>query len=239
MPSAAVQIKINNWQAFQGRTDYKRCWWFKTSNQLFTESDWFGMTNDARCLWLFLLCEASKINHNEIRVIYEHASLFVKMSVEEIEITIRDFESKQWVTLIRTDSVQIPIGFRTDSGRQSKSNSKNKSKKENIVENDKPKELPELARLWNEQMTPLFAAIRGCSAARLRHARNRWRDHPSQSYWLEIFIKIKANKFLCGNNDRGWKANFDWLLRPDTGDKVLEGNYGSASNAMSKYKALD
>ena len=33
-----------------------------------------------------------------------------------------------------------------------------------------------------------------------------------------------AREFYFGENDRDWKANFDFLLREDTLDKVLEGN---------------
>ena len=40
----------------------------------------------------------------------------------------------------------------------------------------------------------------------------------------ELFVKANASDFLCGKNDRGWKADIEWLL----GDKsvnVLEGKY--------------
>ena len=105
------------------------------------------------------------------------------------------------------------------------SQSQSQSQEENIVSR-KSKETHQLLKLWNQHMVPQFAPVRGCSAARLQRARSRWRDHPIDSFWIELFDKIKANKFLSGNNDRGWKANFDWLIRPDTVDKVLEGSYG-------------
>lgn len=42
----------------------------------------------------------------------------------------------------------------------------------------------------------------------------------------ELFTKANASQFLCGNNDRGWKADIEWIL----GDKsvnILEGKYDS------------
>ncbi len=41
-----------------------------------------------------------------------------------------------------------------------------------------------------------------------------------------IFTTIKATPFLLGVNDRGWKADFDWIIKNDTNyAKVLEGKY--------------
>ena len=41
----------------------------------------------------------------------------------------------------------------------------------------------------------------------------------------KVFVKAEQSDFLKGNNDRGWKANFDWLLKETNMVKVLEGNY--------------
>jgi len=42
--------------------------------------------------------------------------------------------------------------------------------------------------------------------------------------WSEFCKKIKNNKFRLGENDRGWKANIDWVLRTtkDTVIMILE-----------------
>jgi hypothetical protein len=37
--------------------------------------------------------------------------------------------------------------------------------------------------------------------------------------------RIASSAFCTGTNDRGWRATPDWLLRPDTAAKVLEGKY--------------
>uniref|UniRef100_A0A3B0MMK9 Helix-turn-helix domain-containing protein n=1 Tax=Arsenophonus endosymbiont of Trialeurodes vaporariorum TaxID=235567 RepID=A0A3B0MMK9_9GAMM len=40
--------------------------------------------------------------------------------------------------------------------------------------------------------------------------------------YLEVFVKT-ANPWYFGKNDRGWRASFDYLLRPDTVTKTREG----------------
>ena len=39
-------------------------------------------------------------------------------------------------------------------------------------------------------------------------------------------IKMAGERdFLSGDNDRGWVANFDWIMKPTNFVKILEGNY--------------
>lgn len=43
----------------------------------------------------------------------------------------------------------------------------------------------------------------------------------------EICKTANSNSFLKGNNDRGWKADFDFLMRVDKATSILEGKYGN------------
>lgn len=48
----------------------------------------------------------------------------------------------------------------------------------------------------------------------------------------KCFEMAEASSFLKGENERGWRATFDWLCTPDNMAKVLEGNFsdGPAKN---------
>lgn len=43
--------------------------------------------------------------------------------------------------------------------------------------------------------------------------------------FVAVFGKAQASAFLKGGNARGWAADFDWLIREQNMDKVLEGTY--------------
>ena len=43
--------------------------------------------------------------------------------------------------------------------------------------------------------------------------------------FVELFNKVADSIFLCGGGDRGWQADFDWLINPENMQKVLEGKY--------------
>lgn len=43
--------------------------------------------------------------------------------------------------------------------------------------------------------------------------------------WEEVCKIANTSEFLCGTNDRGWKADFDFLIKPNKATNVLEGKY--------------
>lgn len=81
-----------------------------------------------------------------------------------------------------------------------------------------------LVEVWNKHCGKL-PKVKACGASRLRFASLRWKENPSQDYWAEVVKKLSSSQFCTGANNRGWRANFDFLLRPETQHKVLEGVY--------------
>jgi uncharacterized protein YdaU (DUF1376 family) len=61
--------------------------------------------------------------------------------------------------------------------------------------------------------------------ARRRQVQARIKEYPDAGDWSKALSAIDKSKFLCGDNDRGWRANFDFLLQPSTFIKLLEGTY--------------
>lgn len=47
----------------------------------------------------------------------------------------------------------------------------------------------------------------------------------------EVFRKAQSSSFCTGQNDRHWKADFDWLLNESNLVKVLEGKYDNPAAA--------
>jgi uncharacterized protein YdaU (DUF1376 family) len=43
-------------------------------------------------------------------------------------------------------------------------------------------------------------------------------------WWERFFEKVKRNPHWMGENDRGWKADFDWIINPSNFVKILEYN---------------
>lgn len=60
----------------------------------------------------------------------------------------------------------------------------------------------------------------------------------SEDDLLTALNKANTNPFLRGDNG-GWRANFDWLMKPDNITKVLEGNYDRGKSQNSTNKDYD
>lgn len=56
---------------------------------------------------------------------------------------------------------------------------------------------------------------------------------------LDVFEKAESSDFLKGNNDRGWKANIDFMLREDKFVNILEGQYGGRKKTKSVMRDIE
>lgn len=82
----------------------------------------------------------------------------------------------------------------------------------------------DLLAIWNDHRGDLPAA-KGMSQTRKARASARLSEEPSLDVWADAVRRIAASPFCRGENDRGWRASFDWLLQPDVLLKTLEGKY--------------
>lgn len=89
----------------------------------------------------------------------------------------------------------------------------------------------ELQAVWNEYCGQL-PECKAMTGERLKAATARLRENRDLTYWKGVVLAIANNPFCNGKNDRGWKANFDYFLRPGTHVKVSEGQMGSAKNGQ-------
>ena len=70
-----------------------------------------------------------------------------------------------------------------------------------------------------------YPKIRGIDGERKKAVSARYKANPNMEVFKRLFEKAEASKFLQGNNDRQWKADFDFLMNASRFNKVLEGKY--------------
>ena len=85
-----------------------------------------------------------------------------------------------------------------------------------------------LMEVWNSNRGELPKAL-AMSPGRTRAAKARLSER-SLDEWQNVIQRIANSPFCLGRNERGWVASFDWLLRPDTALRVLEGKYDERKN---------
>jgi len=61
----------------------------------------------------------------------------------------------------------------------------------------------------------------------------RWKDEWWREHWQAALDRGSHSSFLNGTNDRGWRIDFDFFLKPDTATKILEGKYDDRKSATN------
>lgn len=101
--------------------------------------------------------------------------------------------------------------------------------------------------LYNEICVGLPKACK-LSPERKRRIKSCFEQKFTLEDFKRAFQTAQNTQFLRGENERGWKASFDFIIKPANFLKVLEGAYGSArvqpsyniddiwGNAMERYK---
>jgi len=79
---------------------------------------------------------------------------------------------------------------------------------------------------WNAMARDLgLAPIVKLTKTRERHLQARIQEPEWDREKIEALVR--SSSFLLGNNDRGWKVNFDFLINPNSYVKILEGRYNN------------
>lgn len=87
-----------------------------------------------------------------------------------------------------------------------------------------------LKKLWNEKARHRMPRIDELNDSRRTRAIARWREHPSEGFWAQLFERM-ATSLFCSGQSSDFKATFDWILKPANLTKVLEGNYDNGRGA--------
>ena len=107
------------------------------------------------------------------------------------------------------------------------------TEKELELEQDKPAAVAassencpfsEIQLLWNE-ICVSYDKLQGIEGARKKAVGDRWKHYKSLDTFRELFEKAEASDFLKNASNRGWKADFDWLMKAENFEKALGGRY--------------
>lgn len=83
----------------------------------------------------------------------------------------------------------------------------------------------DVVEVWNENAPGWgLKPIRKLTPHRRRKLATRIRENSIDEF-TEAITAIGRSPFLRGESQRGWRANFDWMLEPSNFTKLIEGTY--------------
>jgi hypothetical protein len=97
----------------------------------------------------------------------------------------------------------------------------------------------DLVEIWNHVCAPILPQVLSITSRRLSTIKARLKEHPDLEEWKAIFQRVISSPFLRGENDKGWRADFDWALNPNNLAKILEGKYDDRKNPNKVPTGMD
>lgn len=91
-----------------------------------------------------------------------------------------------------------------------------------------PDQTEQAVAAWNALAAGCgLSRVKTLTAARRAALRARLRECGGIAGWEEALGQVRGSDFLLGQNDRGWKADFDFVLQAKSFAKLREGAYGN------------
>lgn len=242
-----TRYRIKNWDEYQSYRDGRRILWIKLYTRLLDDPEWHRLNGfDAKSLinlWI-VASETDGILPSTYKISF-------RLRITEKQAIRLLSELSHWVEayddgLLQdfTSLSQTPTNFYGEEKRREEKESEKRGEGEKLeTVSAEPTAAPPrnlLLEAWENNRASM-PAVRSFTNQRLSKCNARLR---AKGFSLEDFraavVKASTTPFLCGDNDRGWKASFDWFIENDTNyHKVLEGRYDRKESGNGKGRESD
>jgi len=186
-------------------------------------------TDEQRGQYIRLLCEQHQNGHipenHMVSICFSLASRVVKKFVKDSDGNYYNERMEEEIEK-RRHFLDTRYFNGKKGGRPRKPNSKpNNKPTENLREDDNENEIDyeNIVGLYHE-LCPKMQKVLVLNKTRKGHINARFAEF-GLSKITEVLRLAGESDFLNGKNDRTWKADFEWLMRPENFIKVLEGKY--------------
>lgn len=225
-----INIIVKNWEKYQiRRTDVKRNSWFRFENQFFFDHNTFELSGDDIKAYLYCLCETSRKGQGHFDTSLDFICKTLRFDKKKMIEILNDLSS---IGFIRYEDVtstlrerNVDVSYITEHNITEQDTG--------TIANAPVTTAPRIFEIWNENRGRLSEA-KALSKQRAQSVKARWAENPSEQYWVSVVARVAASDFCNGNNKQNWWAEFDWLIKPDTHLRVLEGKYDNKKPATAE-----
>jgi hypothetical protein len=242
-----LEIEIVNWGKHNPKRAQRTYSWLRLNNDIAADPKLFGLTAAQRYAFILLLCEASKKNTGLVQVRIDFLAHIACVTGEEVESLLNHLIGSEIIRVLNAGSLHQTTpkvskrARRTTPTRrdETRRDETDETKSTSVSESGSPGEggIHPLADLWNEIAhadLPRVSGIRKGSS-RDRATGERWDERPDLEHWRVVITRLNQSSFLTGRTEGArWKADFDWIMKPDSATKVLEGKYDDAKGGPAR-----
>lgn len=245
-------VTVNNWAKFNPRKAQKHYTWLRLDHAVMTDPQFSHLTSEGLFTWMATLCYAAYKGvlidgHMAFLVPVDEFSRYCRLSPElvctvlhalaltgaiDCERVLGDETERLRVLSLFIADAREAARRRTSSHEDETERATQCEDETNETRRDETKKEnrpppPDLLSLWNDHCSERLTRALTFGAKRQRAWRVRWLEKPDLYYWVGVVERLSNSPFCCGQNDRGWRADIEFLLKADTHVKVMEGKYDS------------
>ena len=231
-------ITIINFKNYNPRADYKSLPWIRLDSNVFFDPYLSDLDAHELLFWIFLLTQCGICNKDTVPINYSGFSRLSLIPIDKIRSAVVKLEKTCLISVSRTSLLKVTNGGKKSDVRYERTNERTKKcqlkvdppksgiQKKEVSKSSNPGELP-LMLLWNKLARAPLAQVQRMSknTPRYKSAIARWKENPDEKFWERAISKINESDFLKGDNNRGWKADFEFLIRPGKAETIIEGKY--------------
>lgn len=188
---------------------------------------------------------AGKLSSQQIKGIENHLStLHGCPLIEEFTVRYKGLGVKYGGKI--DTPIDTPIDIKSQSQSQSKSQSQSQSQEKDLSAKNPPTTpavrftVNDLALLWNEKKPPELASVHlplkrpDKDMGKIKDALKR---NPEREWWEQVVVRLQQSPHCRGNNDRGWKASFDFMVT--RAEVILDGKYDGGGGRICTQPGIE
>jgi hypothetical protein len=182
-----LTITVPNWAKFNPRADRANYTWFRLQNDFFHDQAVFALSDSQRCLFLFLLCEASKKNRETVELLPSYIAAILGRREEDIVRDIEHLNARGVVTAEsrQNDGEQPAFSLATNVRTNVRTNETN-SGRAAPDRQDLPGALRACCETWEKTLDHL-GAPRKCLAVEQTMIARAIREHGAEAVDLALY----------------------------------------------------
>jgi hypothetical protein len=240
--SDGAWVRIRKFEEYKGRKDVTHNSWFRCSNRLLEDPDFYAFSSQELLVWIYILSLASQKDSGVVFVNFNHADRVCRLPKKCVLSALEKLYTFQIDPADVTETLRVRDADVTETCATDITN--RQTDITSLAEKVEDGNLDPigLATLWNEyanQCRPLIGTKKSLPKVdlksffpdrpRYKKASKLCSQLPAEGYWRSVVERICQSDFCRGKNNRSWLADFDFLVNDETHVKALEGKYDSRS----------
>jgi hypothetical protein len=207
-----IWVTVRNFEAYKGRKDVTHNSWFRCSNRLLEDPDFYDFSHAEILVWVYILSLVSQKNNATVFLNFDRADRICRLKTKDVESAIQKLYENQLVPGDVTSTLRARDGDVTSTCATDRQ-----------TDRQTASALHEIGEVWNENCAPL-PKIKEWNKKRDQLVKNLPANFDG-AQMLELTKRVTASDFLTGKIKK-WRASFEWVLKKRV--EILEGNYDNS-----------